>query len=246
MEDWQFFFRVEPSGSALYFVDLALRDRVEPRRPWLVEVRYPLRTPRSDGLADESEGQALDALEDELFGALTGSLHARYVARITSAGTRRHFYYAPTTTGLDELLQEVTEKLPDYPATHDARRDAHWSAYREDFFPRGLELQSITTRQLGDQYRSAGHDLTLPKMLVHACAFPSEETRNALLEQLAGYGFEVRCGELGDSGDPELPYYLELRRESALEWELLDGVVADLYLRTETAGGRYGGWRVEE
>jgi hypothetical protein len=246
VEDWEFFFRVEPSGSALYFVDLGLRDRVEPRRPWLVEVRYPLRTPRSDGLADESEGQALDALEDELFGALTGSLRARYVARITAAGTRRHFYYAPTTTGLDDLVRAVVEKHPDYPATHNSRQDTHWSVYRDDLFPRGLELQSITTRQLVDQYRSAGHDVTLPRMLVHTCAFPSEETCDTLLGQVAGHGFDAQCGELGESGDPELPYPLELRRKSTLEWELLDGAVADLFLRTETAGGRYDGWRVEE
>ncbi len=140
----------------------------------------------------------------------------------------------------------MVEKLPDYPATHTTRQDAHWSVYRDNLFPRGLELQSITTRQMVDQYRSAGHDVTLPRRLVHTCVFPSEETRDTLLGQVAGLGFEATCGELGESGDPELPYGLELRRESPLEWELLDGAVADLFLRTETAGGRYDGWRVED
>ncbi len=246
MEDWEFFFRVEPTGAGLYFVDLGLRDRVEPRRPWLVEVRYPLQNPRSDGLADESEANSLDAVEDELFGALTGTLRGRYVARVTRGGIRSHFYYAPTDNGLETLVRSAFEGRPDYAATCTARQDARWTHFRDDLFPRGLELQSIATRRQIDEFREAGHDVTISRTLVHACVFPSEETRADLLAQVSGNGFEARCGEVGESGDPDFPYGLELRRSSPLERELLDGSVADLFLRTENAGGRYDGWRVEE
>ena len=92
-QDWDFFFRtvadttVGGVRSAAIFADLALRDRPpETVRPVVVRVAVPMRSPRPDGLGDESEADALYAIEDDLFRTLARGARAFADWHLDAAG----------------------------------------------------------------------------------------------------------------------------------------------------------------
>jgi hypothetical protein len=255
-QDWDFFFRsvenTEVGGvrTASVFSDLALRDRApEQARPWLLRVAIPMHRAHADGLSDESEAEALYAIEDDLFSHLARTARARYVGRITTGGQRTHFYYLPPETAVAALVEtivpEVLSRHPEYTAKTTLRHDPHWDTFRDELAPNALEYQSVQTRRTIDRARESGEELALPRPVHHWADFPSSESREQFLAQIRGQGFEIEELALEEAHLPDLPYAAKLSRRDTLQLEFLDGLVTDLVIRAEDSGGAYRGWAAE-
>ncbi len=251
-QDWDFFFRtvadttVGGVRSAAIFADLALRDRPpETVRPVVVRVAVPMRSPRPDGLGDESEADALYAIEDDLFRTLARGARARYVGRVTSDGQRVHYYYLPEQDGIPALVDEAIARHPGYTATITLRHDPGWDLFRDELAPNAIEYQSVQTRRTIEQARAAGEELTLPRPVHHWLDFPSAESRDQFLAQVRANGFAIDELPLDEAHVADLPYAVKLSRKDTLQLEFLDGLVTDLVIRAEESGGSYRGWASE-
>lgn len=243
-EGWDSFLCSIDDHPASVFVDLTLKDLApDARRPHLLRVALPLTIPTFDGLSQQSEAPRLYALEDELFDTVSRNLRARYVGRVTTQGHREHFYYAATTDGLEEAAHAALLKFPEYPATVLLQEDRHWRVYLDRLYPDELDLVLIRTRELIERLASQGVDLSQARPLEHFLHFPSEESRLQFLEQIENEGFEPQELELEESGDVEMPYGLYLVRHDRCDHLFLDGLVTDLFLRSQDCGGVYIGWQ---
>lgn len=242
-EDWDFYLSPVDDCPASIFVDLKqIETAPDASRPWLLRVTVPMKTPRDDGLTDSDEADVLDAIEDELFSAVARTLRARYVGRITTQGAREHFYYGSSAAGFSDAVGKATRRFPQYEIIGRDHADPRWETYTNLLFPSELDLQSIHNRRLVMQLTENGDDLSQPRDVDHWLYFPSEESRDQFLLQIAGNGFRADSFLDDDDTGVEFRFGAHLMRRDRVDLETIDGIVTDLFLRAESCGGAYDGW----
>jgi uncharacterized protein (TIGR01619 family) len=241
-EDWDFYLSTVDDHPASVFVDLKqIETAPDESRPWLLRVSVPMKSPRDDGLTDREEADLLDAIEDELFAAVARILRARYIGRITTQGAREHFYYGSSAAGFAEGVAKAMLRFPQNEAACRDQADPQWETYSNLLFPSDLDLQSIHNRRLVNQLTENGDDLSQPRDIDHWLYFPSEESRDQFLVQIAGNGFRAESF-LDKETDVPFRFGVRLIRSDRVELETIDGIVTDLLLRAENSGGAYDGW----
>jgi uncharacterized protein (TIGR01619 family) len=241
-EDWDVYLGPVNDQPAAIFVDLAPATAPQDRqRPWLLRVSIELQVQRADGLNDPDETDVLYAIEDELFAAIARGLRARYVGRVTSQGRREHYYYGVSADGFREASAAAMEAFDNYSFACYDEQDSDWRTYHELLYPGPLELRTIQNRRVVQQLTERGDDLSEPRDVDHWMYFPSEEHRDQFLLQIAGNGFRTEC-HLAEEAEPELRYGVQLTRSDRVDLETIDGLVTDLFLRTQNCGGEYDGW----
>lgn len=245
LQDWDFYFCPVDDHPATVFVDLGLVEYApEPRRPVCTRVSVNLQISTEEGLPDESESETLNSIEDDLFEELCRLRRARYVGRITSQSRREFFYYSATGDGLEAAALQVIGKHPVYTPVVQQSQDPEWSAYLDLLYPSELDLQSIATRRQLEELQQLGEDLTSPREIAHDIGFPSRQTREQFVKAVDGEGFTLSELDEGESGNPDLPYGVRLVRRDRLDLTMLDGLVSDLLIRAQDAGGEYIGWEI--
>ncbi|MFN0054534.1 MAG: DUF695 domain-containing protein [Planctomycetales bacterium] len=241
-EDWDCYLAWVDDHSAMVFVDLGqIEHAPDPQLPWLVQVTVALKSGRDDGLADEDETEELYAVEDALFATLSRGLRARYVGRVTTQGQRTHYYYAQGANDFAGGVAQAMAHHPQYEYTCRDGADEGWESYINLLYPSDLDMQSIQNRRLVDLLVEQGDDLSQPRDVDHWLYFPSEESRDQFLLQIAGTAFQVDAS-LTDEAHAEFRYALRLTRQDRVDLESIDGLVSDLLLRARECGGEYDGW----
>ncbi|HTI49417.1 MAG TPA: DUF695 domain-containing protein, partial [Planctomycetaceae bacterium] len=238
-EDWEFYLKPVDDHPASIFVDLGQKEIApDASRPWLLRVSVALQSRRDDGLSDRDEADVLNAIEDKLFVAVARGLRARYVGRITTQGRREHFYYGPSAAGFPEAVATAMGKFPLYEFTCRDEEDREWTTYSEVLHPDALERQSIQNRRVVNQLAREGDDLTEPREVDHWAYFPSEEARDRFLLQIAGNRFRSEpCPAEAPEG--RLQYGVHLRRSDRVDFETIDAIAIDLFLRAADCEGEY-------
>lgn len=241
-EDWDVYLCQIDDQPAAVFVDLGRAESApDPRRPWLLRVQVPLQIPRPDGLSDQEETEALYELEDELFAHVAQGLRACYVGRVTSQGRRELFYYGQSAEGFEPAVEKAAARFPQYAFTSRAHEDRDWDLYSDLLYPSDLDMQSIQNRRVVDHLTAEGDNLSQPREIVHWLYFPSEHARNQLVDQMEGEGFTTEPFQT-EKPDDEFSFGLRLVRRDSAALDLLDPLVADLFLRAQSCGGEYDGW----
>lgn len=100
-----------------------------PRLNW---VGVWTKQPPGAGLWDPSEGDALDALEDELIRCLdaAGQGWAVYLLRICTAGLREYYVYSSDALDLAAVVEQVKGRHPEYRIEAESRDDPQWTWYQ--------------------------------------------------------------------------------------------------------------------
>lgn len=241
-EDWDVYVCQIDDQPAAVFVDLGRAESApEPKRPWLLRVQVPLRIPRPDGLSDQDETETLYEVEDELFAAVAQGLRACYVGRVTSQGRRELFYYGHSAEGFEPAVARAAARFPQYEITSRAQEDRDWDVYTDLLYPSDLDMQSIQNRRVVDHLTAEGDNLAQPREIVHWLYFPSEHSREQLIQQVENDGFATELFQT-EKPDDEFAYGLRLVRNDRAELDFLDPLVSDLFLRAQSAGGEYDGW----
>ncbi len=241
-EDWDFYIAPVDEQAASIFVNLGMAEAApDSTRLRLLRVAIPMLAPRADGLSDDSETEALYAVEDALFTAVARGLNARYVGRITSQGRREFFYYGKSAEGFDAALQLVRPKFPNYEITWQDQEDRDWALYFDLLFPSELDMQSIQNRRLVDKLAESGDDLSQPRDIDHFAYFPSQHAREQFLKEVGGEGFSVKLTEAKEP-DAEFRFGVQLTRRDRVDLESIDGLAIDLFVRASACGGEYDGW----
>lgn len=241
-EDWEFYIAPIDDHPASVFVDLKqIETAPDGTRPWLLRAVVRMNAPRDDGLTDPDEVHVLDAIEDALFAAVVRSLRARYVGRITTRGAREHFYYAASGAGFSEAVATAQLRFPQYTFECFDQADPRWETYATVLFPGELDLQSIHNRRVVSRLSENGDDLSQPRNVEHWIYFPSEESRDQFLVQIAGNGFRAESF-LDEDSSVTFRFGVRLIRSDRVDLETIDGLVTDLFLRAKSCGGEYDGW----
>jgi Family of unknown function (DUF695)/Regulator of ribonuclease activity B len=156
------------------------------RCSWLIDVE--LRRPRSDGLRDEGELEAMGQLEDALVEQLGAAI---FVGRVTSRGRVRFVFYAATPLQLPASVAgyslQVTTQL-----------EPTWRTFARVLYPGPFELQTIFNRSLLEQLSSQGDALTHPRELDHFAFFGTTEQAALAATALQGKGFRVEAPVTAD------------------------------------------------
>jgi uncharacterized protein (TIGR01619 family) len=241
-EDWDFYVSLVDDHPASIFVDLEqARTAPDAKRPHLLRVTVVLKNPRDDGLSDDAESEVLYAIEDELYAMVAQILGARYVGRITCQGRRDHFYYGASAEGLRAAVERAFENFAGYEFETSDRPDPDWETYFNLLFPSRVDMQSIFNRRLVQQLTEQGVDLSMPREVEHFAYFPSVESRQRFVSQVEPEGFRVELCE-AEAPDAEFRHGVCFTRSDRVDFEIIDGIVIDLFLRAEGCGGEYDGW----
>jgi hypothetical protein len=123
-EDWNSYFCNVNDILASIFLDLGLRESApDPTKPILLWVWVYMKHPRPVGLSDRSEFDVLCALEDKLNRALGEQFDAVFCGRITTAGRREFYFYAPRAETLETVVRGTLIQFADYEFDCDKKAD---------------------------------------------------------------------------------------------------------------------------
>ena len=129
--DWEAHQRTSAAGPVAIAVDLALAGRAPVADlPRLLRIRYPLRAPRADGLAEPGEAEALAQVEDVVAAAAAG-VGGLYAGRVTLGGFREHLFYVPDAAPVSEALAAAQAGVAEYVLEAAGEDDPAWHGYRE-------------------------------------------------------------------------------------------------------------------
>lgn len=204
MPEWDVYGCLIDDEPATILLDLQAADEETGERTQVYWVAFALADPDENGLAADSEGETLNALEDDLETLLAERLDAVYVGRITYKGQRRLFLYGPPAApgALDEAMQSLTVAYSGYEFEFGEEDDPDWVNYHEALYPEPAQHQSMLNRRVVEQLEEAGDQTSIPREVDHWLYFPTAESRREFLEAVAAEGFE-RHEDAPDDADGE-------------------------------------------
>jgi hypothetical protein len=240
---WDFYFaRVNDAPSSL-FVDLGVRAGAPvPGRSWLLWVWLQLRAPRADGLSSGEEAPVLGEIEAVLHPALEKACDAAFVGRITGAGRRELYYYAPSGEGFEACARSVLAGFPEYRSELGLRADPEWRLYLDLLYPGPTDLARIQNRHVVEKLAEHGDRASFPRRIDHWAYFPTPATRASFAAAIAARGFSVVGENLQRDAEPELPHGLQFMREDTAEWDAVNELTETLSELAEHFEGDYDGW----
>lgn len=234
--NWDFYFCTLDGQPASIMLDLALRATApQAERPHLLQIDVRINDPNAFGLTGSAEAETFFILEDRLADHLAHNLDALYVARITSSGYRRFYFYARAAVDMDRIVEEVMERFVRHHYTATAREDAAWEVYLHTCYPAPAQYQAMLNRRVLDHLAASGDNLSQAREVSHFLSFPDKGARSRFLTALTGEGFEVQ-----KSTDDALR--LVLIREERIDPTAIDGLTQRIMALAEGVGGSYDGW----
>ena len=153
-------------------------------------------------------------------------------------------------TYVNRVAQGIASQFPQYEHASSDEQDADWGVYAGLLYPSDLDMQSIQNRRLVDLMTRSGDDVTAPRKIDHWLYFPSEESRDRFIDQVAGEGFDFerleaphpKSDDADGDASAEYPFGLHLIRIDRPDLQFIDPLVADLFIRAQDCGGIYDGW----
>ena len=238
--DWESHQRTSAAGPVAIAVDLALAGRAPiADLPRLLRVRYALRAPRADGLAEVGEAEALVQVEEVVAAAAAG-IGGLYAGRVTLGGFREHLFYVPDAAPLSEALSAAQAGVAEYVLEAAGEDDPAWRGYAEELFPTPRAHRWLLDRRAVEALARRGDQAAARRPVDHQASFPSAEAREAFVAEAAMQGFDAV--ERRDDGPPPNAFGVDLRREDPVT---LREVHAAAWALGEVAGrhgGAYDGW----
>lgn len=244
--DWDFYLGQVNNSLASIFVDLEARSSApDARRPWLLWVFVQMRAPREDGLSSSEEAPTLNEIEDRVTAALSASCNACNVGRITSAGRRELYYYAPSSEEIEATVTRAMSTYPGYGCEVGSQRDEEWSQYLELLYPSPAEYQVIQNRRVVESLVQHGDPLTVPRPVRHWVYFSTMEQRTAFVDRVRQEGFTVPAERMSEDPAGDGPFGASLERVDNVDQHSIDQVVLALHALAAECGGEYDGWETQ-
>jgi uncharacterized protein (TIGR01619 family) len=242
-EEWEFYFTRVNDSFASILVDVGLRDTVpDPARTWLLRLWVHFRQVDADGFPGEEESNQFADIEQAIIQEVTGSLDAVLAGRVTTAGRREFFCYAPSFAGFEDAVARCMNRFSGYKWDVETELDPDWEHYLGLLYPSTRDWQQIQNRQVIEQLSQHGDSLEQKRMVFHWAYFPSEASRSQFEADLKQRGFEVTDWSTDDSPDEANLYGIGFERIDHVNWESINQVTLELLELAESHSGNYDGW----
>jgi hypothetical protein len=241
-DEWDFYFARINDAPASIFIDLGIASDVpQEKRPWLLWVWVPLKSPKSDGLATNEEAPVLNEMGTALDASISATCGAQLVARVTGTGRREFYFYAEEPGELQAAATSALNSFDGYTHEFGSTFQPDWDQYRM-LFPSESNLERMQNRRLLESLAQQGDVHEVPRKVEHWLHFADEVTRTACRDTLTAIEFAVEDESLLEEDDQDLPYQLVVSRVDSVDSHTINGITLELARLARESGGLYAGW----
>lgn len=242
-EEWEFYFTSVNDTFASILVNVGIHETApDPNRSWVLRVWVYFQEVEESGLPGEEEANRFAEVEEALINDVTSSLDGVLAGRVTAAGRREFFFYAPTFTGFEDTVAQSLSRFPDYQWDSNSELDPDWQQYLSLLYPSPGEWQQIQNRHVIEQLTEHGDSLEKQRMVFHWAYFPDESSRQQFGDQLQQRGYEVTDQTIDASPDESNLFGIGFERIDRVDWESINRVTSELMELAESFAGSYDGW----
>lgn len=218
----------------LFDVEAAQQQELQAEFPCCARIIIPIKEPNHNGGPQGEERERLDALEDELCGALSQhEVKCRLVGRLTFRGVREIVFQVADYETFRPHVGAWLKAQTDYEI--DVSEHEGWEFFFDCLAPSRESWQWIKDRQVVERLMEAGSDPDKPHRLEFVFCGPPPGLRQ-LAETLAGHGYEPGDACDFNSGTIILTDELPLDLAAIFDRSLIHLELAD------ANGVEYDGW----
>src|SRR3984893_6557620 len=228
LRDWNCYLTNVNGKLASIFLDLDLRTQPPDRdRPWLLFVWVQLKSPRPDGLSDDSEFDSLIALDKRITHAWNQKCKGLLAGTITTQGRREVYFHGEDPENLESAIEETKKVFQTYQFQLGSQQDSKWRQYLDVLYPSEEQLQRMTNGNVLEALSSEGDALTAPRDTMHRAYFKDDEDRTRFKSAATLLG--CRIDSESEDLDAEYPKGICVVRLQSVNRAELDEAVVELY-----------------
>jgi uncharacterized protein (TIGR01619 family) len=242
--DWNCYLTNVNGKLASIFLDLGLRSEIPDRnRLWLLWIWVQLKSPRPDGLSDDSEFDSLIALDKRIAQALNQKCKGLLAGTITTQGRREFYFYGEDPENLESAVLETNKVFQTYQFEWGSQQHSEWRQYLDVLHPSEEQLQRMLNGNVLEVLRSEGDALTAPRDVTHWAYFKDDGDRAGFGSAVTLLGYRIDS-ESEDRDDEYAKGICVVRLQSVNRAEL-DEAVVELYRIARKFRGSYDGWECQ-
>ena len=242
-DNWGMYFTDVDDAPAEMLVDLgAALTAPDPARPVLLWMSLQMKSPDDDGFAGDEEEPRLVEIEDSFIDGVELTTGGILVGRITTCGQRQLYFYAKSSEGFEDSVDEAMQAFGEYEYEIGEQVDEEWNHYTAVLYPAPDEMQEILNERVIEQLSESGDLLTPSRMVDHKAHFATEEDRAAFASAAQVVGFKKLSEESNNEGGDSLPFGITLQRKHAADWETIHEMTFTLFDLADEHNGLYAGW----
>ena len=194
-------------------------------------------------LPESDESDMLYAIEEDLCRKMAKVGAAKQVGRVTAKGHLEFYFYAKSTNGLQQTVDQVMSNYADRVFECESRLEEDWSTYLEVLYPSPREWRLVGNQNILQALREHGDPLTEPRTVDHWAYFDTPYDRAAFIQVVQREGFKVR--HLDEDPEFELRFMAQIYRIDSVEDDDIDATTLALFDLAESNGGFYDGWETD-
>lgn len=215
-----------------------------PDKPWLLRIAAQ---PRAARVATSNEVQQLAelrVLRKVVATVLKEGSPVDLVGCVKSHARLELYYYANSTKGFEQIVENVRSRLLGHSIESRSARDPQWTQYREILYPSEVEMiQQIRNRRVLQQLDRNGDDHAVSRPVDHDIYFRTASDSANFVRAAGELGFQARSGPLEQmQGKCERPFFVNMVRSDPVTSDHIASVVAQLILLAARFDGKYDGW----
>jgi uncharacterized protein (TIGR01619 family) len=207
----------------------------------LLWLSLKMTNPLANGLTSPQERKQLEEVEEKVISAITNKYDSSFIAKTTSAGFRKLYFYAGDLANFSSELKIVTRNFPLYQFSFEIKEDVDWSLYFDFLMPNELQYQSILNRHEINKLQEDGDSLEQERLVLHHLKFKNKQGRESFLNFVKIEGFKFENEKLSDD-DPDFPAFLEISRVDHIDMNHIDQFVLSLRETANRFDGQYINW----
>ena len=243
--DWDMYITYLDDNKALILLDLSLAQ-IAPIAGYnqLFGVQIAINQPTEDGFYTDEEQPRLFAVEDRVEAVFTQEAPCKFVATVTTAGTRMMYFYAKEADLLPALVGKVAAEHKDYQFNYMIQPDSQWNFYYSVLYPSVLELQLMKNRYVLKSMEDAGEDMEALHDVSHWFFFGNGADRRQAAFKLKNLGYEIIDDNFYEEKLAQYPYGLRILSRHPLTLAALNEQTYDHYDFISEFDGIYDGWEL--
>lgn len=247
-DNWVFYPSNVEGEPATFLANLGMPEQIDIQLyRWRIGVTLTFESDREDGFPSNETADRLNDAEDQFIAAISESLGAVNVGRLTRARRRDVYFYAPSTDNADAELRKAVAAVGLSVADIRIEEDEEWSGFFEFLCPGLAESQWIRNQMLVSALEEQGDCLTAVRNVDHCAIFSTPEDRAAFAASITAQGFALDAEhdheQTGnDEVSDEHPYSLSFSREHAVDLDTANDVTIPLAELAAEHNGMYDGW----
>ncbi|WP_347156863.1 DUF695 domain-containing protein [Pontibacter chitinilyticus] len=239
---WEVYFCHIEEQPAFVSTDLGLVE-VAPMetKPNLIEIAVALQTTDETGFPEAAEWEMLEKIEDAVVQLLEEKMLAVFVGKTLHNGKRGLYFYGDQVLQLEDCVEAVRQKFPEYLIVSQATEDADWEIYFNFLYPDDESMQRIQNTHLLQELEEQGDQAFVPRNITHFLYFKTAADRQAMIQAADRQGYTLESEEEAPE-EEEYTYKLLLMRPDKADDETINVITLELLNLARQFNGEYDGW----